>query len=157
MGQAEGPERAVMMRRTDDPERAELLVPLGRVASSSSRRTRLALAVWTIGLGAIAWIGLSWHDQVTAPPIQIAAVPTAGQVMAVPAAAPEPPRRAVPPPVQRHTFGEDGLMGGLAFGTNIPRLSQADIERDGYRYYGQLLARDLERARQGSLSPMSPQ
>ena len=66
-------------------------------------------------------------------------------VVAVPATTPLPTRGATassPVPTPHHSLGEDGLMGGIVFGDNVPRLTQADIERDGYRYYGQLLVRD---------------
>ena len=53
-----------------------------------------------------------------------------------------------PAPTSHRSLGDDGLIGGLPFRDAVARLSQADIERDGYRYYGQLLVGDGTGGRQ---------
>ena len=131
------------MDRSDEPECVGMTVPLETVASSSPGRARLALAIWAISLAGIAWIGLAGHEDGEGAPAgaaTVAAIPasaaTATPAAPATAAVSRGTVRSVAAPVGvRRTFGEDGLMGGIAFGDNVPGLSQADIERDGYRYY----------------------
>jgi hypothetical protein len=126
---------------TDRPERVGLTVPLATVGSGSPGRARLALAVWTIALATIAWIGLVGHDGEGGAPI------VAAPAAAVSTPAPQTARATAPvsrgtvryvaaPIVSHHALGEDGVMGGIVFGTNFRSSKvQADVERDGYRRY----------------------
>ena len=139
------------MGQKDEPERGALTVPLVSVGSASPRRARLVLTIWAVGLVAIASLGIAGREGEGNEPARVA------PVAAIPASAPPAATVTVPasatvprgtvryiaaPVVVRHTLGEDGLMGGIVFGDNVPALTQAEIERDGYRYYEQLLAQD---------------
>jgi hypothetical protein len=145
------------MDRPDEPERVALTVPLAAVGSSSSGRARLALAAWTITLAAIAWIGLAGHqreDEAPANVVPVAVIPVTAAAVATTAPAAATVSRGTvryiaAPVASRHTLGEDGLVGRIVFGDHVPALSQADIERDGYRYFHALVAHDPGVLRQG--------
>ena len=138
------------MGEMDEPERGALTVPLVSVGSASPRRARLALAVWSIALVGMTWIGLAGHQGGGLAPATVA--PAAAVPATIPPTATATPRAAAvargtvryiaASVAARHTLGEDGLVGGIVFGDSIPALTQAEIERDGYRYYQQLLAQD---------------
>jgi hypothetical protein len=95
-------------------------------------------AGWVVGLAGVVWLGLGGRGGGT---VVIAdpgiAEGSSGPAIATAAAAVEANRgeRLPMPAIASHrTFGEDGLMGGIVFGDNIPDLKQVDIERDGDRY-----------------------
>ena len=132
-----------------------------RTSTFSPRRTRSAVVAWLLFLSGIVAVGviarLPDGERASNPVAEAEATRVAG-VGLPPTGSPEPPTavssggpvhlsRAAS--TRRHTFGEDGLVGGIVFGDNVPRLSQADIERDGYRYYQELAVRDLFVGRQG--------
>jgi hypothetical protein len=133
------------MSGADQPDRVALSVPLATVGASSPGRARLALVVWAIGLAGIAWVGMAGHDAGSATPPAAAAVgaipaaTTAGAATTSPTAAPVSRgtvRSILAPVLIRHTLGEDGLVGGIVFGDNVPPAKiQAEVERDGYRRY----------------------
>jgi hypothetical protein len=144
------------MDRPDEPGRVALTVPRAAVGSSSGR-ARLAVAAWTITLAAIVCIGLAGHQREGEAPVAVvpvAVIPRTAPTVATAAPATATVSRGTvryiaAPVVIRHTFGEDGLVGGIVFGDNVHVLSQADIERDGYRYYQALNKRDPGNGRQG--------
>jgi hypothetical protein len=127
--------------------RTAFAVRVEAVGASTPRRARLAVAIWTIGLAMTAWIGLAGHDDGGAAKPVVAPAAAALPTTAATPAADDIPATATPPlsrgTVQyisavaiRNSFGEDGLMGGIVFGNNVPSSKvQADVERDGYRRY----------------------
>jgi hypothetical protein len=103
------------------PERTVLSVPLERTGASSSGRTWLVVAAWVLGLTGVATIGIGGRERGEAPPIAPAAiVPTEAAPTVV-------PNRAVPraaaPIVYYRSLGDDGLVGGIVFGDNVPAAS----------------------------------
>ncbi len=142
-------------------ERIVLAIPLERASTFSPRRTRSAVVTWLLFLVAIVAVGvvarLPDEERASNPVAEAAATRDAG-VGLTPTSSTAPPTAVtsggpaelpLAAPTSRHTFGEDGPVGGTAFGDNVPTLSQADIERDGYRHYQQLIARDPSVRRQG--------
>jgi hypothetical protein len=145
----------------NESARIVLAVPLGQARTFSPRRTRSLVVAWLLCLAGIVAIGvLARLPNVERPPASIveAAGTRVAEIRLMPSGPPGPLAAVssgepvgVPgaAPTRRRTFGEDGLVGGIVFGDNVPRLSQADIERDGYRYYQELIARDLSAGRHG--------
>jgi hypothetical protein len=127
------------MGDTEEPSRVALTVALGAVETSSPRRARLAVVAWTLALAGIVWIGVTGREADEEADAPIAAPPAAAAATTVPATAAATGSRGTvtyvsAPAVIHHTFGEDGLIGGIVFGDNIPSSkNQADIERDGFR------------------------
>jgi hypothetical protein len=115
------------------------------------------VAAWTITLAAITWIGLAGHEREGSAPaavVPITVIPATAPAVATTAPATATDSRGTvryiaAPVVIRHSLGEDGLVGGIVFGDKVPVLSQADIERDGYRYFHALVAHDPGVGRQG--------
>jgi hypothetical protein len=113
----------------DPPERSDLApiaVPL-EAARPSARRTRLVVAGWLLGLTAVVALGVSGHEPTPPAPIapQAANVTVPGPPS--PSAAPGPTiRPPVGGPIARHpapqhrSLGDDGLVGGIVFGDNVP-------------------------------------
>jgi hypothetical protein len=137
--------------RTPRPQ-IGLTVPLERASTFSPRRARSAVAAWLLFLVSIVAVGVVGRlpdgEPVSNPAAKAEGTRVAGveRSPAVPLVSPttmssRPTMLLRAASTPRHTFGEDGLVGGIVFGDNVPSLSQADIERDGYRFYQELSAR----------------
>jgi hypothetical protein len=130
--------------RRDGAYRTLLAVAVVPSNAASSHRARTTALVWVVGLVGVVAIGLAGH--LPQAPSQSTAV-TQAAVAVTQAAAAESPSLAsnvrgastFAPPSTHRSLGDDGLVGGIVFGDNVPRLDQAGIERDGYRFYRQQL------------------
>ena len=118
-----------------------LSVPVERTATFSPRRTRSAIVAWLLFLVGVVAVGVVARvpQDERAPNALAEATATRAAVVGLPPTRPpESPTvtssggpARLPPPVSAHRQG-----------SAVPKLSQADMERDGYRYYQELLARD---------------
>ncbi len=119
----------------DSPERGALTVPLVRIERSSSRRAWLTAAVWTIGLAFLTWLGLGGRGAGAVPaaapgpaePLTPRSTPATSRVRNETRGA---PARLTAPVVYHRTLGDDGLIGGIAFGDNVPAPSLTTPVRD---------------------------
>lgn len=109
------------MDRPGMPERSALTVPLERMGGPSRRRAWLTAAAWALGLAGVTWLGLSGHEDgltvAAAPGVAVSSAPRATVATSAPR---DVGPRIVPPIVHYRSLGDDGLVGGLPFGDNVP-------------------------------------
>jgi hypothetical protein len=124
----------VTVDRPEGIDFATSAVSLG-TPGRSPRRTRFVVAGWLLALTAVAAVGVGGRERTPTP---VATAPEAAAAVTfaatpAPSVAPAPTirasvthgpsRRPVP---QYRSLGEDGLVGGIVFGDNIPTPDRSD-------------------------------
>ena len=107
-------------------------MPVEPIERGARGRAWLMASAWVIGLAGVIWIGLSGRGTDTAA---VADAGVAELRSALPTDASPATSSLAAPVVSHRTFGEDGLVGGIVFGDNVPALNQRDvtIRRQGMR------------------------